>query len=396
MKLPVWIYPIAIPIAIIVLLSGCQSTAPVMLFPPEQLLVAPALKGEVTEPETAEQIFALPQHTRFELLRLISSTDSIEERTTSVLKLILSYAQDGLLYDNAATKTASETIAAGRANCLSLSILAYSMAKELGMTAVFQDVQIPEYWTSELSQTWLNGHVNLRLQHGRALRGAPGFVLLAKDIVVDFDPYSLKQQFPEHAISVNRIVAMFYNNKAAVAFASGNDAQAYRYYQAAIEADAYYAPSWSNLGVLYRTNQMHNLAERSYQQSLTLDPSSTNTLANLAYLHRQRGEIAKAEPLEKRVMAKRRTNPYYHLMLGDEAYKGQSYDTAISHYEKAVALDDKNHEAYFGLARSYYAIQNNQQAASYMLKATRNAPSAYDQQRYRHKLAVLNQLSSAY
>lgn len=392
MKLPLLIYPIAI----IVLLSGCQSTTPAMLFPPEQLLVAPALKGDVTEPETAEQIFTLPEHTRLQLLRLISSTDSIEDRTTSVLKLILSYAHDGLLYDNAATKTASETIAAGRANCLSLSILTFSMAKELGMTAVFQDVQIPEYWTSELSQTWLNGHVNLRLQHGRALRGAPGFVLLAKDIVVDFDPYSLKQQFPEYAISVNRVVAMFYNNKAAVAYASGNDAQAYRYYQAAIEADAFFAASWSNLGVLYRTNHMYQLAERSYQQSLTLDPDSTNAMANLAYLYRQRGEIAKAEPLEKRVMLKRRTNPYYHLMLGDEAYNSQRYDTAISHYEKAVALDDKNHEAYFGLARSYYAIQNNQQAASYMLKATRNAPSAYDQQRYRHKLAVLNQLSSAY
>lgn len=392
MKLLLFIYPIAM----ILLLTGCQSTTPAMLFPPGQLLVAQTLKGEVTEPETAEQIFALPQHTRFELLRLISSTQSIEERTTRVLKLILSYAQDGLLYDNTATKTASETVAAGRANCLSLSILAYSMAKELGMTAVFQDVQIPEYWTSELSQTWLNGHVNLRLQHGRALRGAPGFVLLAKDIVVDFDPYSLKQQFPEYTISVNKIVAMFYNNKAAVAVANGNDAQAYRYYQAAIEADAYYAPSWSNLGVLYRTNNMPELAERSYQQSLTLDPHSTNTLANLAYLYRQRGDVAQAEPLERRVMVKRRTNPYYHLMLGNEAYKAHRYDTAISHYEKAVTLDNKNHEAYFGLARSYYAIHNNQQAAGYMLKATRNAPSAYDQQRYRHKLSLLNQLTSTY
>src|SRR5690606_26852201 len=133
-------------------------------------------------------------------------------------RLIFSYAQDGLLYDNTSTRTASETIASGKANCLSLSILAYSMAKELGMNAAFQDVQIPEYWTSALRQTWLNGNINLRLKHQIVPHRFSRIMLLCNDRFVVFYPYSLKQKYPHASVEPATVVAMFYNNKAAVAF----------------------------------------------------------------------------------------------------------------------------------------------------------------------------------
>ena len=53
----------------------------------------------------------------------------------------------------------------------------------------------------------------------------------------------------------------------------------------------------------------------------------------------------------------------------------------------------KNHEAYFGLARSYYALDDTISAVRYMKKAKRNAPSDDEQQLYEHKLSVLNQVA---
>ena len=95
-------------------------------------------------------------------------------------------------------------------------------------------------------------------------------------------------------------------------------------------------------------------------------------------------------------MAKRSRNPYYFLMLGNEAFSHHDYIDAIEKYKNAVSLDNKNHEAYFGLARTYYLLNENEQAVKYMKKARRNAPSNEDQQRYEHKLSILNQLARAH
>lgn len=375
-------------------LSACQSLSGTTQPVPEQLLTEQYFGQSTVQIETAEQIFALPDLTKQQLKHIMSASDTMEEKTKAALRLIFSYAQDGLLYDNTATKTASETISSGKANCLSLSILAYSMATELGIAANFQDIEIPEYWTSSFSQTWLNGHINLRLKHHNVPHQSSGVILLGKDIVVDFDPFSLKRHFPEKAIKQATVIAMFYNNKAAIAFSLQQYANAYAYYQAAAQSDPGFAQTWSNLGVLFRINGMHDLAELSYQYSLSLDPSSTNTLANLAVLYRQSGKVSAAESLEKQVQAKRDTNPYYFLMLGDEAYRDVNYANAIKYYQNALRLDTKNHEAYFGLAKTYYALNDTAAAARYMRKAQRAAPSGSEQQRYEHKLSLLNQLAS--
>jgi Flp pilus assembly protein TadD len=358
-----------------------------------ELLVDNHFVGDTYQPETMQQIFALPEATKRELQHIVAGQNIAERKAKSVLRYILSFADDGLLYDNAATRTAAETLTYGRANCLSLSILAFSMAKEVGMDAVFQDVQIPEYWTSEMNQTWLNGHVNLRLRQNKLSNNNIGISLLGRDIVVDFDPYTLKNRFAEHEIRAKRVVAMFYNNKAARAFSLENYAQAYRYYRAAAEIDADFAVTWSNLAILYRVHGLYDLAERSYNFSLSLDPTSTNTLSNLAYLYRLTGSISKAKQLEQQVLAHRRSNPYYYIMLGNEAFKRDELQEAISQFKNSLQLDRQNHEAYFGLARTYYLLDNTNRASYYMEKALRFATTEQDQQRYEYKLAILNRIA---
>lgn len=380
----------------LLMLNACQVKKQPTIALQQDLIGEVVMPGTPATPETKEQIFTLPYATKVELSRILTTTQTVEERTRAALELIFSYAKDGLIYDNMATRTASETIAAGKANCLSLSILIYSMAEELGMTANFQEVKIPEYWTSAFNQTWLNGHINVRLKQHRVSKEFSGIVVLGKDYVVDFDPYSEKKQFPVKNIGIQRVMAMFYNNKAAVAFAEKNYAAALSYYKAAAQADPGFAVTWSNLGVLYRVNDMYDLAEKSYQHSLALKPDSTNTLANLAILYRQTGNSYEADMLERRVLEARRNNPYFYLMLGNEAYYQREYRKAISYYQNSVSLKRKNHEAYFGLAKSYFSLNKEEQARQYLKKAQRTAPSSDDQEKYGHKLAILNQLVKAH
>ncbi|CAM3799329.1 tetratricopeptide repeat protein [Rheinheimera salexigens] len=385
----------------ITVLTSCQSTDyKANVLPATNLLVADEQFQNIANTplhaiESPTDIFLLPEEAKAKLHRLIATYRSMPERTKAVLEFIVSYADDGLIYDNSATRTASETLYYSKANCLSLSILAYSLSKEVGMDASFQDVQIPEYWTSQLNQTWLNGHINLRLKHHRQVDDGIGIVLLGSDFVVDFDPYSLKKRFNSNPISEQRVVAMFYNNKAAIAFAQSNYAQAYAYYKAAIKADSQFAVTWSNLGILYRVHNLMDVAEKAYHHSLALDPDSINTLSNLAYLYQRTGKEVLADQLLQQVVKQRENNPYYYLMLGTEAYKQQEFRQGIKHFETALRLERDNHEAYFGLARSYFSLNQLGMAERYLTKAKRHTFTKQDKRRYQQKLNVLNQIAKA-
>ncbi len=380
----------------VVLASSCQHTpAQWSLAQPQQLLVDETMfLGNVYAVETADDILRLPAATKTELKHLSSTANGIAQRSRTILRYILAHAGDSLTYQHNATKTVSETLASRQANCLSLSLLAYSIAKEVGINVVFQDVKIPEYWSSDTNQTWLNGHVNLRLLQNRQLSDSFGVVLLGSDVVVDFDSSIIKQRFSTQAITTERALAMFYNNKAAEATEKNNAVQAYRYYLAAIAKDPNYAVTWSNLAVLYRQHHWYSLAEQTYHHSLALDPTSTNTLANLAVLYRYSGNDTEAARLEQQVYEKRKTNPWYYVMLGNEAVKANKPQQAISWFQQALLLEGSTHEALFGLAKSYFALNNNIKAYQYLERARRAATLAEDKQRYQHKLSALNQLAS--
>ena len=377
---------------VVTLLSGCQTNS---YHPyrntPVPLVSETIFDGEPLAIESEHDIFALPTDAVKTVRKIVANSPSTALRTKNILRFILSYADNGLLYDNSNTRTASETLLYGKANCLSLSILTYSLAQEVGIDATFQDVLIPEYFTSEFNQTWLNGHVNLRLK--RSPNKTVTTINFANDIIVDFDPYSLKQQFPVMQISANRIVAMFYNNKAAVYYAENNMVQAYRYFKAAAIIDPKFAVTWSNLGILYRHHGLLAEAEAAYLHSLGLAQNSINTKANLAHLYRIKGDATKATILETQVHNQRKNNPYFYIMLGAEALLKNSYSTAVKHYKKAITLDRTNHEAYFGLAKSYYLLGKPLQAAIEMEKAQQFAPAAQDKLRYQSKLALLNQIA---
>uniref|UniRef100_A0A486XIT4 TPR domain protein n=1 Tax=Rheinheimera sp. BAL341 TaxID=1708203 RepID=A0A486XIT4_9GAMM len=376
---------------------GCQSTLTSVPPPSEELWLAEqSFDGQLSDIPSTEEIFSLSEHTKQQLRYITSMKSIMPERTKAVLNYILKLADSELIYQLSATTTAQESMLNGNANCLSLAILTYSIASELGLKAEFQDIQIPEYWTSQNNTTWLNGHINLRIKQSMIADTASSAISIGTDIVVDFDPFVLKKQFPSTIVKKDRVVAMFYNNKAAEAFADNNIAQAYRYYKASANADPRFAVTWSNLAILYRHIGHYETAEMAYNYSLQLDPTSLNTLANLAFLYQHTGKTEQARLLQQQVDGKRRRNPYYFVMLGDEALRAGVYSVARSKYLQAVRLDNKTHEAYFGLAQIHFAQNENDEAAYYLRKAKRNTPSESEQKRYQNKLDVLHQVARSH
>ncbi len=372
-------------------MTGCQSTGsfsakqhndPLSLFN-EELFVG----HQDIDIESQKEIFALNDEVKSIVKSKILSDKDFQSRSYKLIEFIFGTDSKGLAYRSNATLTAQEAFDGKTANCISLTILAYSLTESAGLDAVFQDVRVPEYWVRSGEYNMLSGHVNLRI---RRKKGAANLILFSSNgLEIDFDPFIQKQNFPKRPVSKNVITAMFYNNKGAMAIVEQDFPKAYRYLKAAVDIAPEYASSWANLGILYRFNDYHELAEQSYRHGIALDPESLNTLTNLSILLEMRGNFEESRKIDAAIIKHRIKNPYYHSLLADEAIYDGMPNQAIKHYKRAIKLDSTIHEFHYGIAKAYNAtgdIVNAQNALKKAIKLNR-VPQVED--KYVAKLNLL-------
>ncbi len=362
----------------------------------EDLLNNQAFMPVSTPIETKEQIFALPEALIKEARQDILIYGVPRDRSLALLKFIFREQQDPLQYVNNATLTALQTYEQREANCLSLTILSYSLARALGFKTQFQDVQIPEYWITRNGTSVLNGHVNLVVTPPYMQSAAKTFVSADHNFLIDFERAGgSRERLPVRKISENDIVALFYNNKAADAMLTQQFDLAYHYLQAAADIAPGVAATWNNLAVLYRQRQMPDYAERAYLQSLKLEPEHANTMANLAILYAAMGRQQDAATLEAKVQQTRLRNPYYFVMQGNEALSQQRLADAEMAFHRSIRLQPKMSEALFGLAKVAIMQHDYAAATGYLQRARLHAPAGADRRLYDHKIEMLNAVAQA-
>ena len=173
----------------------------------------------------------------------------MSERTkhNKAMKLIRHIFSDnnvGLAYQSNANLTASETYQSKTANCMSLTIMAYAMAKASGLDVVFQDVQVPEYWVRNGQYNLLTGHVNLLIPGVKSRDPNVSVVWGGADIELILILSLKRKRFPKKKVSINTVAAMFYNNKGAQALVESDYDTAYRYFAQAVKTAPNFAAGW--------------------------------------------------------------------------------------------------------------------------------------------------------
>jgi hypothetical protein len=133
---------------LLMMTAGCSLTVQNELNTEPRQYLADHLFTAIPEQsiETEQQIFALPDAVYHDMLRMVRPLNSSREKADALLNYIFFLKGKRISYETNATLTASETLAMQQANCLSLTILAYSLASVAEMNVLFQDVIIPEYW----------------------------------------------------------------------------------------------------------------------------------------------------------------------------------------------------------------------------------------------------------
>jgi tetratricopeptide (TPR) repeat protein len=370
--------------------SGCLSTDQkrALSIPTEQLLNDAAFtEFKAYSIELPSDIFALDPQAKAFVAKTIQGLDSGDEKIEALIHRIFTRADLDLVYKASANTIASETFKNGSANCLSLSIMTFAMAKEANFHSEFQIVEIPEYWTRRGNYTLLNGHINLRIKE----KTNTNVTALYENIfVVDFDPSAKVSKFPTHYASKNLVLAMFYNNKGADALLNQNNDLAYAYLREALLIDENYLGAWVNLGLLYRQKGLYDLAFSAYNRAIALNQDYNTAWENLAILYQHLGDTKASSDIHARLDKKRQRNPYYHQMLAEIDRNEGSLESSILHYQKAIRLNNNQHQFYFGLATVYFDKGDFEKSEDYLMLAKRKAGKGKVADMYVNKLTALS------
>lgn len=378
-------------------LAGCVATpppAPVGI-DSKSMAIFDHPVGNPRAVESVADILYVPEDAIKRLRKSVNIQSSASDRSKSLLRFIFSDTGDSMQYINGETLTASQALQRGQANCLSLTILAYSLSQSLGYPSQFRDVKVPEYWITRNGESFLNGHVNLLVTASNQEQRLKTAVTLGDTFVIDFGGRQT-ERFPVTPIELPEILALFYNNKAAEAMEQGDDVAGFWYLKAAVEQQPSLSDIWNNLGVLMKRQGRLAEAEQAYLQSLSIRPNHINTLNNLAILYGKTGRQAQAALLERQVEQTRQSNPYYFLMLGHEALDNNQPLLAQRYLERSLALNARIVETQFAMARSFLARGNYTDAAKWLRKARELAGPGQDRQRFQHKLDLLNAVATAH
>jgi tetratricopeptide (TPR) repeat protein len=382
--------PVLAIFSFLFLCVGCVSTQQLQteLLPVEHILNDDVFPNfHLYEIEKPAQIFALNDDAKTFVRNSILGARTGDDKVQSLIQHIFDRSDLDLIYETSANTNATDTFNRASANCLSLSIMTYAMAKEAGFSSQFQIIDIPELWTRRDGYTLLNSHVNVKI-------GAKAEIgklrLYDIDFEVDFDPQTRSKKFSSKGTNIETVVAMFYNNKGADALLQGNNNLAYAYFREAILSSQEYSGTWVNLGFLYRKQGQYDLALKSYKQAIAIDEDYNTAWENLAFLYDRTGNLKAAADIRTRLESKRMNNPFYHQMLAEIDEDEGSFDSSVSHYKKAIRLDSNQHQFYFGLATIYFKKGEFDQSKHYLKLAQRKAGTRKVASAYVNKLNALS------
>ncbi|WP_321394781.1 hypothetical protein [Emcibacter sp.] len=261
-------------------------------------------------------------------------------------------------YNKAVTYTAREAFRKAEGNCLGFSYVIALMARQRGLQATFQEVEIPPDWTPvDDKLIYANRHVNVRIS-SREL----------KTTVVDIDRVNVKSYYKTELINDREAEGHYYSNLGADYLDKGDMKNAFRYFAKAVKLAPGGSQFWSNLGVFYRLNEKYDYAERAYFIALEKKRDNYSALNNLHILYDMMGETEKAAYFKKVARDYQMKNPYYRYYLAREAYEEGNYAEALDHLRDIIRNKIQEPRFYTLMADTYAALGEDEKAAEVIEK----------------------------
>lgn len=312
------------------ILAWSVATAPAPVMPPPEPMPSP------------EQVMAVPPALRAQLQRqVIGDGGPGRQRLQRLVAFLFDPSGLGMTYATDATLTVEQAYRLRKANCLTFTLLTVALAREAGLDVHAQEIDDVVAWRVEDDVVYRFNHVNAQVVIGR-MRYT---VDVARDAVL--------ARHPPESISDRRLLALYYNNRAAELLADNRPTVAAPYMAMTLQLAPRYASGWANAGVLNLRQGDRRGAERHYLEALALDPTHAGALFNLVTLYRNEGDEADRARFQNRLEKVQKKDPYFQFLLAMDDEKQGDYAGAVQHYRRAIRLYHDDPRFYLGLARAY-------------------------------------------
>jgi len=285
-----------------------------------------------------------------------------------------------LQYDPLAEGSARGVFHRGSANCLSYANLFIALAREAGLDAGYQWLEVRPQWTRMGERVMVRLHVNVLVDLGRG-----------GQYMVDIDPLPSRDIADTRQISDTDAQALYHSNIAMDALASEELELAWLQAVRALQLSPNTPHLWVNLGAVYRLAGQHREAESSYLYALQLAPRDRSAMNNLVVLYGIEGRQEDRDYWEVRVAQYRDANPYYHAWLGDQAAETGDWRQALQHYQAARNLLPQDSRLLYTTGLIHYRMQDLAGASSYLRRAIKTATLRSDIERYQLQLDEVEQ-----
>lgn len=342
---------------------------------PLQLQGRTVTVAEVAARAPTPDLLAIDQEMRDFVALYTGGVRNSRQRLTMLHRAIIGAATLDLQYDPVAEGTAIEVFHRGSANCLSYANLFVALAREAGLDAGYQWLEMRPQWTRLGERVMVRLHVNVMVKVNRR-----------EHYMVDIDPLPSRDIAGSQAISDTEAQALYHSNIAMEALAAEQLEQAWLNAVRALQLSPATAHLWVNLGAIYRFAGQHREAESSYLYALQLDPWDRSAMNNLVVLYGIEGRAQDRDYWQVHVARYRDENPYYHAWLGDQAAEAQDWQAALRHYEEALALLPEDSRLLYAAGISHYQLDELAAASTYIKRAITTANLRSDIEAYQLQL----------
>ena len=336
---------------------------------------------------TQEQIFVLTQQQKQQFLDDFYSPVNANIREDERLFNYLAGILSGFDF-RGETLVASEALAKGQGNCMSLAIITTALARLVGLEVSYQQVNTIPIYNQQNKVLTISGHVRTKIFAPDFKLEKNQFVITRPGTVIDYFPGS--GDFFGGKVAVQDFIAKFYQNHAAEALLNQQYAEAFAWIEAALAISPENAETINMLAVLYGHVERDEQSKAWYQYALDKQLSSVNLYSNYRNFALRHGDLQLAKALEQQLDLTEDTNPYQWLKLGHEFFAKGDNTTAAKHYKKVIQLAPYLEDGYFSLAKSYYLSGQLNKAAAAMQKAIEVSYTPQNRRLYYSKLATLS------
>jgi Flp pilus assembly protein TadD len=283
-------------------------------------------------------------------------------------------------YDPFAGGSAIDAFNRGSANCLSYANLFVAMAREAGLNASYQWLEVRPEWTRMGERVAVRLHVNVLIKTRQG-----------EEFMVDIDPLQAGDIAHSKLIKDADAQALHHSNFAMDALAEDRLEEAWLNAVRAIQLSPKTGHLWVNLGAIYRLAGQYEDAEKSYFYALQFDSRDRSAMNNLVVLYAQQGREAEHDYWTERIKRYRHSNPYYHTWLGDQAGEEDDWKKAKRHYEDALEIMPGDSRMIYALGIINYQLGDYEAATELIGEAIGLAYLRGDIETYKTQLEVVKQ-----